>query len=95
MGARTPHREEWPVARSHQRTIRLSPAEQGALEHLAESAAQSPRARRARIVLLLARGCTTRQICSEVGCSAQTVKAWRLRYLAGGLDSLRRLRQSR
>ena len=83
------------VARIRRRTVRLSPDEQSELEHLAESAAHSSRARRARIVLLLARGQTTREICSEVGCSAQTVKAWRMRYLAGGLDSLTRPRQTR
>ena len=72
------------------RSIHLSAAEERALEHLAMTAVQSRRARRARIVLLLARGWTTGQICAEVGCTAQTVKAWRNRYQSGGLDSLRR-----
>jgi DNA-binding NarL/FixJ family response regulator len=75
--------------------IALSPDEERELEQLAESPARSPRARRARIVLLLARGQTTGEICTEVGCCARTVKAWRMRYLSEGLASLRGSRRRR
>ena len=78
------------MAHSRGPHIRLSLAEEHELAQLAASSARSPRARRARIVLLLARGQTTREICAEVGCTAQTVKAWRMRYHAGGLASMHR-----
>jgi transposase len=43
---------------------------------------------RARIVLLSADGVTGREIAQRVGCSEQTVVAWRARYAASGLAGL-------
>jgi transposase len=43
---------------------------------------------RARIVLLSADGMTGREISARVGCSEQTVVAWRARYTKEGLAGL-------
>jgi transposase len=43
---------------------------------------------RARIVLLSADGVMGREIAARVGCSEQTVVAWRARYAKGGLAGL-------
>lgn len=45
--------------------------------------------RRARIVLLSARGDGPSQVAAAVGCSVQTVITWRERYRSAGLDGLR------
>jgi transposase len=45
-------------------------------------------AQRARIVLLSADGVTGREIAARVGCSEQTVVAWRARYAKEGLAGL-------
>ena len=50
----------------------------------------SREARRARILLLAAEGYTTLEICDAVGCSHQTVSAWRRRFQHHGLAGLRR-----
>jgi transposase len=45
-------------------------------------------AQRARIVLLSDEGMTGREIVERVGCSQQTVVAWRARYAKDGLAGL-------
>jgi transposase-like protein len=79
------------MVRLARRQITLSDDERCELEQLARQAGgECPRARRARIVLLLAARRTVKDICTELGCSAQTVKAWRRRYQARGLGGLQR-----
>jgi transposase len=47
-------------------------------------------ARRARIVLLAADGCSGREIARQLGVSTHTVSLWRRRYLSGGPPALLR-----
>jgi transposase-like protein len=44
--------------------------------------------RRARIVLLAHQGWPNAQIAAELGCSAGTVRAWRRRFVRGGIPVL-------
>jgi transposase len=47
-------------------------------------------ARRARIVLLSADGCSTRAIARHLGVSTHTVELWRSRFRSGGASALKR-----
>lgn len=64
----------------------LDPAVRAELER--RSGCQGPQARRARIVLLSAQGATTRQIAQALGLSPPTVRLWRGRFEAEGLEGL-------
>ena len=45
-------------------------------------------ARRARIVLLVSEGCSTREVARRLGVSTHTVSLWRRRFQAGGSAAL-------
>lgn len=75
--------------------ITLTEANRSALVHMADHCSgRSPRARRARIVLLAAEGWSNAQICQELGCTAQTASCWRRRWLARGLEGMNYARRA-
>ncbi|HEX9642357.1 MAG TPA: IS630 family transposase, partial [Candidatus Krumholzibacteria bacterium] len=63
------------------RALELSEAERAELESRQRSrAGRSDDARRARVLLMLADGCTYREICASVGCSPEYLSRWRRRF---------------
>lgn len=70
--------------------VTLSGVARAELELLARShRGRADEARRARIILLLADGCSYSTICERVDCTPQTVATWKARYQADGVDGLR------
>lgn len=70
--------------------LRLSRAERAALETLVRSRrSRADEARRARIILLLADGCSYTTICERIDCAMQTIATWKARYQAEGVAGLR------
>ena len=71
------------------REVRLRPKERAELELRVRSplTAQCD-AKRARIVLLAAEGCSTRSIAKEVGVQPRIVSTWRNRFADSGLEGL-------
>ena len=70
-------------------TIRLTPAERQTLQAWQRSTTMSAgRARRGRIILLLADGVTISDIAATVGISRRFVYKWVQRFLAQGLEGL-------
>ena len=70
--------------------IVISPEEWSLLSSMAQlDCGRSPQARRAQIILHLADGRTPQEVQACVGCSTQTVRAWRRRFLMRGMQALR------
>jgi transposase len=70
--------------------VTITPDEREALEAMVRSQrGRAADARRARIILLLADGCSYTEICERVGCTAPTVSLWKRRFLARRLAGLR------
>lgn len=64
-----------------EKPLNLHREELAALQRMAShQGGHSREARRARIILLVAEGRATGEICAELGCSHQTVGAWRRRF---------------
>ena len=77
-----------------QEQLSLTKTERAVLEDLAAAdGGRSPASRRARIILLVADGLSTPEICRVVGCSHQTVGAWRQRFAKSRLEGVRRTRR--
>ncbi len=71
------------------RVLEVNNADRVELERRVRSKSSPARSvERARIVLLSADGLTGREIAERVGCSEQTVVAWRARYAKSGLAGL-------
>ena len=70
--------------------LMLSADERTALEVCMRSrAGRADAARRARVILLLADGCSYARITMTTGCSSRTIALWKGRFMAHGLDGLR------
>jgi transposase len=70
--------------------IRLKPEQRAELETwLRASTTEQRFVRRARIVLLAAKGNSTRRIAREVGVEPATVTTWRTRFAKYGIDGLK------
>jgi transposase len=70
--------------------LKLSRDERVELEALARShRGRADEARRARIILLLADGCSYSTISERVDCTAQTIATWKARYHTDGVSGLR------
>lgn len=71
------------------RVLRVDGSDREELERRVRSKSSPARSvERARIVVLSADGLTGREIAERVGCSEQTVVAWRARYVKSGLAGL-------
>ena len=81
-----------PQGRHTRLTVRLTPDDRATLEawHRATTIAMG-RARRARILLLLADGRSITEIADTVGISRRFVYKWAARFLAQGVEGLRDL----
>jgi DNA-directed RNA polymerase specialized sigma24 family protein len=75
--------------------IKLEDADRNALETMASHGnGRSPKARRARLLLLAADGWSNEEICEVVGCTSQTVTCWRRRWSHAGLEGLQQPRRA-
>lgn len=76
--------------------LTLTDAEREALEALAaDQSGRSRGAKRARIIILLSNGVSGEEVCRLVGCSRQTVVAWRRRFEGLRLSGLGRMTRRR
>ena len=71
-------------------SVAVSDDERAVLESLARShRGRADEARRARIILLLADGCSYTTICERVDCTPPTIAMWKARYQRDGVAGLR------
>jgi DNA-binding CsgD family transcriptional regulator len=77
-----------------QEQLSLTQRERAVLQDLAAAdGGRSPASRRARIIIMIADGLSTPEICRAVGCSHQTVGAWRQRFAKSRLEGVHMARR--